>query len=251
MKNILLKIILTFLALFFMGPFYAFAQDSEIKLAESFYQSKNYSLALKTYFQDASITGPNAALFYNIGNSFYKNQDIGKAICYYQKAKKLAPRDRDIKANLKKAQAKVLDNSISTETSFTKGLFSFIYLFSFNEVLVLFLIIFSLCNTGIFLAIYYKKQELLKHSIIPVAIILGLSFILLYAKVQTEFYSKTGVIISKKVAVKAGPSNTLETLFYVHEGVEFTIEKVVGDWLEIKLNNSFIGWAHKKDLFEI
>ena len=42
---------------------------------------------------------------------------------------------------------------------------------------------------------------------------------LFVCKTWDQFYLKRGVVVHEKVAAKEGPSSTLETLFFVHEGV--------------------------------
>lgn len=48
-------------------------------------------------------------LFYNLGNAYYKNNQIGKAIYNYELAHKLMPNNEDIKTNLQIANEKTID----------------------------------------------------------------------------------------------------------------------------------------------
>jgi len=41
-----------------------------------------------------------SSLFYNLGNAYYKQNDLPRAILYYEKARLLAPWDEDIRQNL-------------------------------------------------------------------------------------------------------------------------------------------------------
>ena len=73
----------------------------------------------------------------------------------------------------------------------------------------------------------------------------------MYLKVKEEFFNEKGVLISKKVTVKAGPSSGLSTVFFLHEGTTFKIKKQRELWTEIELDNGFSGWILKKDYWKI
>ena len=51
----------------------------------------------------------DGALFYNLGNAYYQQGDLGRAIVSYEQAAQLTPRDTDVRQNLAQArsQAKV------------------------------------------------------------------------------------------------------------------------------------------------
>jgi len=52
----------------------------------------------------------SAALYFNLGNACFKNGQTGQAIVYYRLAHRLAPRDPDIRANLRFARETVGGN---------------------------------------------------------------------------------------------------------------------------------------------
>ena len=47
----------------------------------------------------------SSELYFNLGNAYYKTNSIGLAILNYERAKKLAPDDEDISANLKNCKS--------------------------------------------------------------------------------------------------------------------------------------------------
>ena len=60
------------------------------------YQNGQYREAIESYESvlQAGFTSPE--LYYNLGNAYFKLDERGKAVLYFEKAKKLAPRDADI-----------------------------------------------------------------------------------------------------------------------------------------------------------
>ena len=77
--------------------------------ADSAYMENKYLDAVYMYEALLAENGESAELRYNLGNSYYKANNIAKAILNYEKALLLAPADDDIKANLEIAKSKTVD----------------------------------------------------------------------------------------------------------------------------------------------
>jgi len=78
-----------------------FAQPSaQMKEAERLYSANNYTEAIKAYESILKQGYESADLYYNLGNAYYKNNEVTKSILNYERAKLLAPGDEDIKFNL-------------------------------------------------------------------------------------------------------------------------------------------------------
>ena len=70
-------------------------------------------------------------------------------------------------------------------------------------------------------------------------------------KAQSDVWTQTAVVIEKKVAVKSGPSKTLATVFFIHEGVDCKVLKQLEGWVEVRFENGFVGWVLRSSLLEI
>jgi len=86
--------------------------------AEKAYNNKNYKEAIDCYESFIKEGLSSYKLHYNLGNAYYKNNEIGKAIYNYELANKLQPNNRDIKTNLKIANEKTIDKIESKENFF-------------------------------------------------------------------------------------------------------------------------------------
>src|SRR5690606_28583465 len=89
-----------------------------LKKAEIAYDSKKYSEAIKNYEQLVSEGYISYQLYFNLGNSYFRNNQLGKAIYYYELARKLEPNDEDVKINLGIAASKTIDKIDSKENFF-------------------------------------------------------------------------------------------------------------------------------------
>ena len=73
---------------------------------------------LSFYQQFLSGGIESAQAYYNMGNCYYRLNEMGKAILYYEKAEKLTPGDPDIQFNLQLANQKIIDKVTSDEPIF-------------------------------------------------------------------------------------------------------------------------------------
>ena len=84
---------------------------SGVKMVEvnQLYESGVYDLAAQNYQMliDAGID--DGAVYYNLGNAYFKLGDLGRAILNYKRAERLLPRDQDVDANLQLARAQTRD----------------------------------------------------------------------------------------------------------------------------------------------
>ena len=87
------------------------AQESENIFAEAnkLYQENDYEKASEKYQLLLNSGAESAALYYNLGNAQFQLGQLGPAILYYEKAKRIDPTDKDVSYNLKLANSRVVD----------------------------------------------------------------------------------------------------------------------------------------------
>ena len=76
--------------------------------ADSAYTQGRYQQAVKAYEQLLK-QGVSADLYYNLGNAYYRTDDITRAVLNYERALLLSPGDADIRFNLQMARSKTID----------------------------------------------------------------------------------------------------------------------------------------------
>ena len=77
--------------------------------ANTAYQKQDYAGSIKLYEQLIADGNVSTEVYFNLGNSYFKEGNVPRAIINYERAKKLAPEDEDIEFNLKIASLKVVD----------------------------------------------------------------------------------------------------------------------------------------------
>jgi len=85
------------------------ADTGAMMASNELYDAGRYAESAQVYEQIVDQGYQDSALYYNLGNAYYKQGDLGRAILNYVRAERLAPRDADVRANLELARAQTID----------------------------------------------------------------------------------------------------------------------------------------------
>ena len=76
--------------------------------ADEAYRKGNFQQAIDDY-RELLHRGVSAELYYNLGNAYYRSDNLTQAILAYERASLLSPGDDDIRFNLQFARSKTID----------------------------------------------------------------------------------------------------------------------------------------------
>lgn len=65
--------------------------DSLVSAGNKYYMDREYNMAVESYSQVLKMGYEASSLFYNLGNAYYKLNNLPKAILFYEKARVLNP----------------------------------------------------------------------------------------------------------------------------------------------------------------
>ena len=220
--------------------------------ANTFYQQKQYDKAAVLYEELVNEGYQEVALFYNLGNAYYRMDRLGYAILYYEKALKLSPGDEDIIHNLKIANSATADKLSGFPPFFVfavwedlLGVFSltgWIYTVYFLFILLLVLAAGYL----LFRNPVYQKYSFITGIITGVLFIFSMS--IMTVKFNDDVNIIKGVVVEHQTNVKVSPDESSNDAFIVHEGLKVRLEDKVGDWVRVKLEDGKTGWMQINEL---
>ncbi len=251
-KNALLLVIIIILS-----TLKTMATDNQASYldAQSAYKSQDYKTAIANYKQILANDIVAPEVFYNLGNCYFKIDSIGRAIQYYEKARKIIGDEEDLMHNLKMAHNKTVDkiepmpefvvtstwkNIVNFKTADTWAKYALIN-FAFAFILLL---VFQLA-----------KQPSIKKIFFGLALfsvfITGMFYLLAKSRNNADNSISHGVLIPSSVSVKSAPQSIATDLFVIHEGAVFKIIENQNDWYKIRLDNGNLGWIQKYAIGEI
>lgn len=239
-------------------PICSFGNDYAHQLFEkgnTLYSKGQYKEALSTYQELLNDGYQSAVVYYNMGNTSYKLDDIPSAILYFEKAHKLAPADEDINFNIRLANSKTTDKIDEIPDFFLARWWkSFIFSSSLNTLSVL-SIIFFFAGSGLLILYFFAGAFSVKKYSFYASItgfFIGLVFVLMAGRQLSYFNShKQAIVFSNSVTVKSGPVEKSSALFVIHDGTKVNIEDNSNDWIKVKLINGNEGWIKASDVKEI
>lgn len=249
------KIIYIFLLI--TMPVVAFSQDAVTKeLADKAYAEARYADAIEMYETLIAENGGTLPLYYNLGNAYYRDKQLGKAILNYERALRIDTDDEDSKANLEFVQSKIKDRIPTDDVPFYREWGNAIIgMFSQNLWGVIGIFTFVVMLVALFF--YLFKADFRKISL-SVAIVCLLFTII--ANVSAYSLGKAtkdkaeAVIMDEMVVVKSSPDSSGTELTKIHEGLKVKVlDDSLQDWMKIEANNGnrVIGWVKAKSLEKI
>jgi tetratricopeptide (TPR) repeat protein len=219
------------------------------------YAKGQYQDAIKSYQQILNDGYQSATVYFNLGNAYYKLDDIPSALLYFGKAHKLNPGDEDINANIRLARTKTTDKLDQVPEFFvTAWWHSFILSLSANTLGVLSVILFLAGFGVLILYIFTYSTGVKKASFFSGIILIGLGSIAIFiANRQVNYFNghHEAIIFSSSVTAKSSPDANAKPLFVVHEGTQVDIMQTQDNWIEVELPNGNAGWIAATDVKQI
>ncbi len=220
--------------------------------ADSAYVHERYQQAIADY--EALLKGGvSADLYYNLGNAYYRTDNITKAILNYERALLLSPGDADTRFNLQMARSKTIDKiTPESEMFFVTWYHSLVNLMSVDAWARTALIALAIAII-LALAYLFSDRMWLRKTGFFGALFLLVVFLMsnLFAYQQKQKLThRTGAIIMTNAAtVKSTPSKNGTDLFILHEGTRVTItDGSMKGWKEIRVADGKQGWIEVKQL---
>ncbi len=216
--------------------------------ADALYEKENYAEAAKAYEAILSQQGVASEVYYNLGNCYYKMDDIPRAVLSYERAILLNPGDGDIRANLALARGKTADKVVPpSEMFFVTWWRNMTNSMSMDAWSTLGIASFVLMLIGILIYMFVSTLWARKVGVYGAMVMLVLCIIANLAAVSQHFEIQnrnTAIIMSPVVTVKSSPSDTSTDLFLIHEGSKVEIlDQSMKQWMEVKFEEGKQGWV--------
>jgi tetratricopeptide (TPR) repeat protein len=242
------------MALLFL-PAFSFANnmdryDSLFAAANNYYQGNSYTEAIMTYRQILETGYQTPEVLYNLGNAYFKNDNLGYAILCYEKAKLLAPNDDDINRNLAIANARVVDKiDVIPDFFIKRWIFRLVNLLPSNTWAILSLTFFTVM-LAFFLLYFFSGTRLLKrigfYSAVALLFLSLMAFWCSFRRAKFVTSNHAAILVEPSVTIKSSPDTEGNNVFVLHEGTRVMVIDSIENWKEIKLSDGNKGWVERK-----
>ena len=206
------------------------------------YQKGDYDSAVALFGELIQSGAANSKLYYNLGNAYLKQGDLGRAILWYEKARKAMPHNPDLLFNLNYARSLTKDIGESDDTSLVRIFFFWKYQLSAATVIVMAIV----CNLLFWMAVgAYRVTR--RKGLRTAALIILIPTIVFVLTAGFNYYEAThrqrAIILPSQVAVRAGLEDTSTTLFELHAGAKVNVLKQLKGHYQIRFSEDKLGWV--------
>jgi tetratricopeptide (TPR) repeat protein len=228
------------------------SNDELAAKARKAYDSGQYPVSIQSYESIIRNGYESSVLYYNLGNAYFRNQDLPSAILFYEKALKLDPNNADILHNINLSNSRITDKvELVPELFYKRWWKSLLNSFSIDTLAIILIILLTLTLVSAAIYLVSDRIHMRKWAFWTSTAFLVIFFISLYASQQKNHFLKNhheAIVFTPTLTIKSSPDAASTDLFVIHEGIKVELLDQIGDWQEIKIANGSIGWLKSSDI---
>jgi len=211
------------------------------------YREGRFDAAAASFESLAAAGLRSSALCYDIGAAWLKQNDLGRAILWYERALQLSPADPDLRFNLDYARGQLKD-AYEPDDSVVSAIFFF-----WKDILSRRSIQYAAlaANALFWLGLLYRRWR----RGTPAAAVCGLGLLGLVLFMPTALHQQLAedasraVVLAPLAPVRSGLSEDATELFVLHAGSVARVEERRPGYARIRFGKDKIGWI-KDSLIE-
>lgn len=214
------------------------------------YSEGEFEQAIEEYLQVLEM-GESAALHFNLGNAYFKSNQVARAILHYERALRIDPSDADVKYNLKLANDRIKDKIEGLpELNISRWWKDFTLSISVDGWAWL-SIAFMVVAVLLLLLFFLTSLRSLRVFAFYIALFLLISSAFSYyqagqAQQLTEADTEA-IIMTPRVDVKGAPTQSGVNVFVIHEGTKVRVIREQDGWVNIRIASGNEGWILESD----
>jgi hypothetical protein len=232
-----------------LGAVFAGPTD-DFKSANQLYDAGRFAEAAAVY---EKIEPKKANVYYNLGNAHFRDGKLGLAILDYERARRLAPRDPDILANLKFAEQRLgVDDVNAPPRAWQRFLRSIIESRSSTEWGMYELAALWLTALTVGACIYIPR---LRTGLLAIAAVAFVGFAVtafaLGHEVLSDRTAPAAVVVASETDARFAPLPDSTTHFKLTEGTRVVIREDRGQWLFVERADGQQGWVKSEAVEQV
>jgi len=224
-------------------PTLAFGQYEAFQTANEAYRNENFTAAIGGYEKLLAEGYQSAELEYNLGNAYYRTNEIGEAILHYERTLRLNPGDKDVQHNLRIARQAVAGGAVNVlEFRAWKRV---VHALTANGWSVLGLGLLWLAGAGFIMWQIAKARKYRKWGFVVGVALLVLSvlpFIMAELRSEDDATHDQAIILQTQVVLHSAPDPQSQEVQPIYEGAKVQLLDTIDNWYKIQLVDGEQGW---------
>lgn len=227
-------------------------EGSNFEQANRAYDKGNYEAAVTHYSSILESGQTSVAVHYNLGNAYYRLNDVANSIYHYEKALQLDPTDQDVKNNLQFAQNMRIDEIEEVTPSefqqWRNGLMDTFGTDGWASLGIIAMFGFSL----LFLLYYFNRNSLHKRIFFVSSLafmFLGIGAVSMgFTKKSFQQNNEFSIVLADQIEIKSEPNTRSSEVFTLHAGTKVEVLEQHQEWSKIVIGSGAQGWVQQDHL---
>lgn len=232
------------------------------QMADSAYSADNFQMAEQLYLQALKEGGSSSVLFYNLGNAYYRQGNLGKAIVNYERALKLDPTNADARTNLDFVNSKITDKQIDSGSYLDSVWDGTVGMFRPDTWAVIALVLFAIFLGAVAVYIFSSAVTVKKTSFFGgmiVFVVTVVAVVISFAAANRVNSNNYAIILPPASQLSTSPREArsqAEQAFLLHEGTKVEIidslaTSADGTWYEVMVGHGERAWVKSTEVERI
>ena len=221
--------------------------------ADSAYAAEDYARAASLYAALIAANGESPEIYFNLGNAYYRQDSLARAILYYERSLLLNPADADTRFNLELARAKTVDKVVpQTEFFFVSAMRTLLLALGPRAWTwcgwLAFALMLLLAAVYLFVPRVGMQKAAFAGAVVSMLVCV-MANVAAFTQ-RSQLRNRTGaVVMTPSALVKSTPSRGGTDLFILHEGTHVDItDNTMRQWVEIRMADGKTGWMERSSI---
>jgi len=224
---------------------------SDFERANRNYRESQYEEAISIYEKLAEKYPKASALFYNLGNSYYRVKKLGAAILAYERALVLEPRNSDVRHNLDYSRG-LLEYRIKDKRNWYLRMGDkTLRHVTEREVHSLGLLVYFLFIGSCVFVLFFRRGlpwGWVRKSLLLLTVLFSVVAVVKNMQVRVI---RDAIVMTPKAEARYGPSDSDQVAFRLGEGLKVSVVDHRESWSRILLVSGESGWIRKDQIVEV
>lgn len=232
--------------------------EGTMSRGNALYESGDYAGAVAEYEKVLRYGMRNSAVYYNLGNAWFKLDRPGPAILNYQRALRLDPGDQDAAGNLAYARSQIIDRVEGNwDNIYLRLLLRFRDALSPDQAAFIFIAAWLLFSATLFIRIVSNgahkgsaRGRLVFYTALAALLVMaatGLQYGLHWHHLTS---GDRAIVMAEKADVTSAPGTDSKLVTLVHEGLQVRIVEAREGWVRITIPGVGLGGWVPEDQVE-